>query len=240
MKKRSLLLVALCLFVCFAALAKPARILVFSKTKGFRHQSIAAGKLMFLGMQDSLKISVDTTEDASFFTTRNLKKYKVVVFLNTTGDVLDSLQQVAFADYIHHGGTFLGLHAASDTEYGWPWYNKLVGGYFVSHPKPQKATYTVLDKKHPATAFMPESFVRFEELYNFKDLQKDMVTFALQVDEKTYEGGKMGDFHPMAWYHDFEGGKAYYTALGHHPETYSDAQFQQHIAGALRWLLGRN
>ncbi len=233
------------LFVSFLLLAvsaqaqslKGKRILVFSKTAGFRHASIAQGKQLFLQIAASEKCKVDTTEDAGIFTAEKLQPYDVVVFLSTTGDVLNAAQQAAFQEYIRSGKSFLGIHGASDTEYDWPWYNQLVGGYFKDHPKPQTASYINLDSTHPATKFWPSVFSRFEEIYNIKALQKDKLKFLLAVDETSYEGGNMDGFHPAAWCHAFEGGRAFYTALGHHPETYSDPDFRKHILGALQWLL---
>lgn len=233
------------LFVSFLLLAvsaqaqslKGKRILVFSKTAGFRHASIAQGKQLFLQIAASEKCKVDTTEDAGIFTAEKLQPYDVVVFLSTTGDVLNAAQQAAFQEYIRSGKSFLGIHGASDTEYDWPWYNQLVGGYFKDHPKPQTASYINLDSTHPATKFWPSVFSRFEEIYNIKALQKDKLKFLLAVDETSYEGGNMDGFHPATWCHAFEGGRAFYTALGHHPETYSDPDFRKHILGALQWLL---
>lgn len=213
------------------------KFLVFSKTTGFRHQSIAQGKQMFLDMARASQFTVDTTEDAALFTDSKLAAYDVVVFLNTTGNVLNDQQQEAFQRYIRSGRRFLGIHAASDTEYDWPWYNQLVGGYFTSHPRPQLATYINLVPRHPATAFWPDRFARFEEIYNFKSMQPERLSFVLAVDEKSYDGGSMPAFHPMAWCQQFDGGRAFYTALGHHPETYADPDFRKHIAGALQWLL---
>lgn len=233
------------LFVSFLLLAvsaqaqslKGKRILVFSKTAGFRHASIAQGKQLFLQIASSEKCKVDTTEDAGIFTAEKLQPYDVVAFLSTTGDVLNAAQQAVFQEYIRSGKSFLGIHGASDTEYDWPWYNQLVGGYFKDHPKPQTASYINLDSTHPATKFWPSVFSRFEEIYNIKALQKDKLKFLLAVDETSYEGGNMDGFHPAAWCHAFEGGRAFYTALGHHPETYSDPDFRKHILGALQWLL---
>lgn len=216
---------------------KGKRILVFSKTAGFRHASITQGKQLFLQIAASEKCKVDTTEDAAFFTVEKLQPYDVVVFLSTTGDVLNAAQQAAFQEYIRSGKRFLGIHGATDTEYDWPWYNQLVGGYFKDHPKPQTASYINLDSTHPATKFWPAVFSRFEEIYNIKSLQKERLHFVMAVDETSYSGGNMDGFHPAAWCHVFEGGRAFYTALGHHPETYSDPDFRKHILGALQWLL---
>lgn len=133
---------------------RPA-VLVFYKTRGFHHASIPAGLAAFqqLGRENNLR--VDTTQQATRFVADTLRRYAAVVFLNTTGDVLDSTQQVAFEHYIGQGHGFMGVHAASDTEYNWPWYGKLVGAYFQSHPKVQLATVRVVDARHPATSFLP-------------------------------------------------------------------------------------
>jgi len=234
MRNLILTIFVLIISTVFAA-GKTRHLLVFSKTKGFRHESITAGKKMFIETAAQKNYTVDTTEDATVFTYANLKKYNAVVFLNTTGDVLDSAQQLAFEQYIQHGGGFVGIHSATDTEYDWPWYNKLVGAYFDSHPSPQNAHFDVVNKHFPATQNLPDTLNRFEELYNFKSLQKDILHFLITVDEKSYTGGKMNDFHPMSWYHLYDGGKAFYLELGHHPETYADAQYLQILWGGIDW-----
>ena len=216
---------------------KPPKILVFSKTTEHRHESINEGKKAFLKMGLENKWIVDTTEDASVFNNKNLFKYKVVIFLNTTGNVLDSLQQLSFQKYIKNGGSFVGIHGAADTEKEWPWYNGLVGAYFKSHPTPQEAWYHVVNKSHPAVIFMPDSLRRFEEIYNFYSFKKDLVNVILTVDEKTYSGGNMPGYHPISWCHSYQGGKAFYTAWGHHPETFSEKVFLKHILGGIKWAL---
>jgi type 1 glutamine amidotransferase len=205
-----------------------AHVLVFSKTAAYRHASIAEGKLALLKIGKENKLIVDTTEDAAVFTTDNLKKYKAIIFLNTSGDILNQEQQIAFQNYIRSGGSFVGIHAATDTEKDWPWYNELAGAYFKGHPKPQVARYNILDKKFPATAFMPDTLSRLEE---------DLVKVVMTVDEKSYTGGNMPDFHPAVWYHTFEGGKAFYTAWGHHPETFKEPLFVKHITAAIKWAV---
>ena len=216
---------------------KPPRILVFSKTVEYRHESIQEGKKALIKMAKENGWIIDTTEDASVFTTKNLDKYRVLIFLNTTGNILDSKQQIALQKYIHRGGNFVGIHGATDTEKEWPWYNGLVGAYFKDHPKPQDAWYHVVKKSHPAVSFMPDSLRRFEEIYNFYSFKKELVKVILTVDEKTYSGGNMPDYHPVAWHHTYEGGKVFYTAWGHHPETYSEKIFLKHILGGIQWVL---
>ena len=214
------------------------KILVFSKTAGFRHSSIGAGKSMFLSRSAAAGYQADTTEDAAIFTTKGLAPYKAVVFLNTTGDVLDSLQQIAFQDFIHKGGGYIGIHAATDTEYDWPWYNQLSGAYFDNHPKPQTATFHVLDKKFIATEHLPDSLVQKEEIYNFKSVQPGL-HYLITVDESTYQGGNMGKFHPISWYHTFEGGRAFYIEWGHFDSTFSSPVFQKLIYKALDWATAK-
>lgn len=213
------------------------KILVFSKTSGFRHgPAIKAGKAMFTDQSAAHQFLADTTEDAAVFTPENLKQYKAIVFLNTTGDILNEAQQNAFKSFIQHGGGFVGIHAATDTEYDWPWYNQLVGAYFDSHPKPQAATFRVLDKSFPAINHLPDSLHRKEEIYNFKSVQKGL-HYLIDVDETSYEGGKMGADHPIAWEHEFDGGRAFYVEWGHFPETFQNPSFEKLIYKALDWSI---
>lgn len=233
------LLPVLSLVFLSASAKHQKRILVFSKTAGFRHgSSIAKGKeaLMLMGKQNNFL--VDTTEDASVFNKKTLKKYDAVVFLSTTGNIFNEEQQTAFEQYLHSGKGFVGIHAASDTEYDWPWYGRLVGGYFASHPKQQNATLHVTDEKHISTQHLPKTWNRFDEWYNFKNLNNN-VKVLLTIDETSYEGGKNGSYHPMAWYHNYEGGRVFYTALGHTDASYKEEAFLKHVLGGIRYALGK-
>lgn len=167
----------------------------------------------------------------------NLKQYAAVVFLNTTGDVLNPQQEKAFEAYIKSGGGFVGVHAATDTEFDWPWYGKLVGAYFVKHPAQQFADLKVINAKTIATAHLPETWNRKDEWYNFKDISPD-INILLNIDENSYKGGSNGANHPMAWYHDFEGGRAFYTGLGHTAESYTDPLFLQHLWAGMQYAMG--
>lgn len=218
------------------AAARP-RLLVFSKTMGFRHDCIPVAKVAIMQLGQENGFDVDTTEDANAFEYKNLKKYAAVLFLNTTGNVLDDKEQAAMEKYIHKGGGFMGIHAATDTEYDWPWYNKLVGAWFTSHPKQQTATLVVVDKNNDATRHLGDKWSRWDEWYNFKDLNPDLHVL-IKIDESSYEGGKNGDNHPMAWYHDFDGGRAFYTEMGHTKESYSDKTYMRHVLGGLRYVMG--
>lgn len=217
----------------------PPRILVFSKTAQFRHSSIETGKAAILKLGAENGFIVDTTENADFFTESQLQQYAAVVFLNTTGDVLDYPQQAHFERYIQAGGGFVGVHAATDTEYDWPWYNQLVGAYFKGHPKVQTATLNRVDQAHRSTAFLEKTWSKKDEWYNFKNINP-AINVLLTIDESSYEGGTNGDNHPMAWYHDYDGGRAFYTGLGHTEETYEEPLFLQHLLGGIQYAIGQN
>lgn len=218
---------------------KKPRVLVFSKTAGYHHKSIPNGieAIKTIGLQNNF--DVDTTTDSTRFTYKNLKHYAAVVFLNTTGSVFDTMQKEALKKYIHEGGGFAGVHAATDTEYGWSWYGQLTGGYFESHPKQQQAKLTIVDSLHPATKGLPAIWMHFDEWYNFKQLSKNIQPL-IMVDETSYTGGKNGNFHPMAWYQKFEGGRVFYTGLGHTEACYTDPLFLKHLTGGLLYAIGKN
>lgn len=218
---------------------EPFSVLVFSKTAGFRHKSIPAGRDAIFELGKEHGFSVDTTEDASFFSDEKLKKYAAVIFLNTTMDVLDSANQVAFEKYIQSGNGFVGIHSAADTEYNWPWYGKLVGAHFKNHPPGvHEAVVKAIDQSHPATAKVPDYWMRTDEWYNFKDMNPD-VHVLCHLDETTYEGGEMGHPHPIVWYHDYDGGRAFYTGMGHTSETFSEPLFRLHLWGGIKYAAGK-
>lgn len=216
----------------------PDKVLVFTKTSKYRHKSIETGvkTVEALGKENNFEIT--HTEEASLFSTENLKNYKLVVFLSTSGDVLNEKEQIAFETFIKNGGSFMGIHAATDTEYEWPWFGKLVGAYFLDHPKQAKATVIKVDGKHISTSHLPHKWVRYDEWYNFKSVNKD-INVLLNLDETTYEGGKHGENHPIAWYHEFDGGRSFYTGLGHTVESYTEPEFKQHILGGILYGLKR-
>ncbi len=216
------------------------KVLVFSKTAAFRHGSIGVGKIALLKLGAENGFSVDTTEDASVFTEGNLKKYNAVVFLSTTGDILNHYQQAAFERYIQAGGGYMGIHAASDCEYNWPWYGNLAGAYFKNHPKPQMAKLVINDKTHISTAHLPAIWERSDEWYNFKKAPGAEVHTVISIDESSYEGGTNAPSHPMAWYHDYDGGRAYYTELGHTNESFADPLYMKHLLGGIKYAIGNN
>ncbi len=234
----ALLLASLC--VPISARSQESRVLVFSRTAGFRHSSIGVGIAAIRKLGQENGFSVDATEDASAFTSKNLARYRAVVFLNTTGDVLDAAQQDDFERYIQAGGGYVGIHSATDTEYDWPWYGRLAGAWFNGHPgnpNVRKGTYRVLDKSHPSTEGFPDTWAREDEFYNFKSIDPT-IHVLIEIDEKSYEGGTNGDHHPMSWYHDFDGGRAFYTNMGHTEATFSEPLFLRHLLGGLHYAMG--
>jgi type 1 glutamine amidotransferase len=241
--RSSIVSLAACLVLIVAVFELPAassrfNVLVFTKTAGFHHDSIPAGiqAIRSLGLQYGF--DVDDTADGAAFTDGNLSRYRVVVFLNTTGDILDLPQQAALEHFIQRGGGFVGIHSAADTEYDWPWYGRLLGAYFVSHPDIQSATLRVADASHPSTESLPREWIRTDEWYNFRELLSPDIGVLLTIDERSYSGGEMGGSHPISWRHPYEGGRAWYTAMGHTIESYSEPSFLVHIAEGIVWTAG--
>jgi type 1 glutamine amidotransferase len=214
-------------------------VLVFSKTTGFRHESIAAGvrAVRELGAADGF--AVTATEDGGAFAPDRLGRYAAVVFLNTTGDVLDADQRAAFEAYIRGGGGYVGVHSAADTEYDWPFYGGLVGAYFAAHPAVQPATVRVEDRGHPATAHLGDTWQRTDEWYDYRTNPRHAVRVLLRLVESSYSGGRMGADHPIAWCHAYQGGRSFYTGGGHTPGSYAEPDFRAHLLGGLRYAAGR-
>ncbi|MEV0895176.1 ThuA domain-containing protein [Actinoplanes sp. NPDC049802] len=223
-----------------AAAADPAYdVLVFSKTAGFRHDSIAAGVQAIRDLGAANNFTVTATEDAAAFTGANLARFETVVFLNTTGDVLDAGQQSAFEAYVRGGGGYTGVHAAADTEYDWPFYGQLVGAYFASHPAVQQATVKVEDRAHAATAHLPQTWPRTDEWYDYRTNARDTAHVLATLDEASYSGGRMGADHPHAWCKTVDAGRSFYTGGGHTQSAYSEPAFRAHLLGGLRYTARR-
>ncbi|MBZ6196269.1 ThuA domain-containing protein [Streptomyces olivaceus] len=215
------------------------KVLVFSKTAGFRHDSIPEGIAALKELGTPAGIQVTATEEAGQFTTNNLAKYDAVAFLSTTGDVLNADQQTAFENYIKNGGGYMGVHAAADTEYDWEFYGGLVGAYFDSHPAIQQATVRVEDHDHPATAHLDDAWERTDELYNYRTNPREQAKVLATLDETTYEGGTMKGDHPIAWCQSYGGGRSFYTGLGHTKESYADESFRGHLLGGMQYATGQ-
>lgn len=232
----SLLLAAL-LLISPAFAAPPERVLVFTKTAGFRHDAIPTAVATLKTLASDAGMVADHTEDAQAFTAGNLARYRVVVFASTTGDVLDDAQQAAMEGFVRGGGGFVGVHAAADTEYDWPWYGRLVGAYFKNHPPGLQSTH--VQPEHdgkPAGARWPIT----DELYNYRANPRAQVRVVAAVDEQEYEGGQMGADHPITWCHAFDGGRSWYTGLGHDEKVYADKNVLAQLARGLRYAAGRS
>lgn len=223
------------------ATGENASLLVFSRTAGYRHDSIPAGIQALTKLASERGWQLSATEDASTFNDASLANYNVVVFLSTTGDVLDDTQQSAFERFIRSGNGFIGIHSASDTEYDWPWYGELVGAYFREHPSIQAADVISEDTQNPATSALPTRWRRSDEWYAFQSNPRPNVHVLLSLDETSYDPGaaNMNGDHPIAWCHEYDGGRAFYTALGHTSESYTDGLFMSQLAGAVTWVLSK-
>lgn len=216
---------------------KTHHILIFTKTAGFYHSSIPQGvkAIQKIALQNNYNVTVTANPD--IFSGELLSLYSAVIFLNTTGDVLNPSQQEAFEQFIRNGGGYVGIHAAADTEFEWPWYNKLVGAKFAGHPNDpnvKQATVIVKQSAFPAVKGLPRKWVRTDEWYNYKDIQPGLVILA-KLDETTYTGGTHNGNHPIAWYHDYDGGRAFYTGGGHTDESYSEPLFIKHLEGGIKY-----
>lgn len=242
---RKLLTAFLIVAAGLTAQAQQFKALLFTRTAGFHHVSIHEGVDGVRHLGNRHNFSVDWQENPSAFTEEGLKKYDVVIFLNTTGDVLNAEQQAAFEKYIKSGKGWVGVHAAADTEYDWEWYTKMVGMMFKVHPAQQTAYLDVVNSNFPGLERFPKRMLWTDEWYEYqKPYKADDLTFLIGVDDKSYDptvkwgdnvGTGMGDFHPMAWYHNYDGGRAFYTGLGHIGLIYSDQTFLDHLYGGIYW-----
>jgi type 1 glutamine amidotransferase len=213
-------------------------LMVYSHTNGYRHQAIPDGIAALRALGRTHGWTVEATEDSTAFRRDRLSQVDVVVFLNTSGDVLGPQGQDALRRFVENGGGYVGVHAAADTEYDWPWYGRLVGAYFEGHPEIQEATLRVEDAGHPATRPLDRTWVHRDEWYNYRSNPRDSVRVLLTLDESTYEGGTMGDDHPITWCRTLGDGRAWYTGLGHTPESYADADVRALLTGGVRWAAG--
>ncbi len=226
-----------------AAAVEPAfRVLVFSYTQGFRHSSIASSNAAIQSMATANNFAATFTEDPAAFNSSNaatLATYDAVIFNSTTGDLLNAGQQATFESYIRAGGGFAGIHAASDAEYDWAWYNQLVGGYFNTHPANQNATIKINDRVNESTKHLTgDTWTRFDEWYNYRSFQADKVHVLLSLVESSYSGGTNGVEHPIAWCQEFDGGRSWYTGMGHTEASYTEPGFVSHLLGGIKIAAG--
>jgi type 1 glutamine amidotransferase len=227
-----------------AAAQKQFKALLVTITNGWRHESVHAGVLAIKDLATKNFFDVVYFEDPNSFNDKFLEQFQVIIFLNTTGNVLDSAQQKVMERFIQSGKGYVGIHSASDTEYDWDWYTKLVGRMFYIHPPVQTAKLQVLDPKFPGLQGFADGKLWTDEEYQFGPEKVSDLHYILGVDEKSYNpkvnwGGKkaegMGDLHPLAWYHNYDGGRSFYTALGHLPTVFNDAAFLNHLYAGILW-----
>ena len=226
----------------------PKRILVYTRNgptldgkKGYVHDNIASSVAMLRKLGQENGIAVDVSDDPKSFTDDNLRQYRVLVFSNTNNEIFDTGEQrAALQRFIRAGGGFVGIHSVCGSMRDWPWFWQMLGGTFVRHPKLQPFTIAVVDHQHPSTSFLGATWSWTDEFYYLKEMPKDLhillagdlstlVDPAKPKDQKT---------QPLAWYHVFEGGRCWFTALGHKQEHYSDPKYQQHILGGIKWAMG--
>jgi type 1 glutamine amidotransferase len=248
MNRIKLLLVLLVLQFSFAfksSAQKQFKVLLVTTTKGWHHESVHAGVLALQQMGVRNFFDVVLWEDPSGFTDEYLNMFHAVFLLNTTGEFFDATQQNVMERFIESGNVFVGVHSASDTEYDWEWYNKLVGRMFHIHPTIQTAKMKILDSKFPGLQGFEQDRLWTEEFYEFGPEKISGLNYVLGVDESTYnpkadwgaraKGEGMGKLHPLSWYHNYDGGRAFYTALGHLPTNWAEPAFLNHLYAGIFW-----
>jgi type 1 glutamine amidotransferase len=239
MRKLLILLLLAMGYVNCDAQQPAKRVLIFAKTAKYHHESIPDGIKAIQKLGAANNFSVDTTTNSALFTDDNLKRYAAVIFLSTSGNVLDTAQKISFVRYIEAGGGYMGIHGASTSDKDWAWYGNLVGAVFTDHPEPQDAVIVITDPKDPATKNLPPRWAHKDEWYNFRQLPQG-VHVLFTVDESTYKGGKHGSYHPLAWYHPYDGGRAFYTAIGHFSDFYADPLFLNHLLAGINYAMGNH
>lgn len=229
---------------CVLASAQQFKALLVTTTRGWRHESIDAGVLALQELGKKNYFDVVLFQDPNGFTDDFLKQFQVVIFLNTTGDIFDSAQHKVMERFIQSGKGFVGIHSASDTEYGWDWYTKLVGRMFYIHPEIQTARINIIDNSFPGLQGFAGNKWWTDEWYEFGPEKISGLHYIIAVDESSYnpkiqrgdkKGKGMGKFHPIAWYHNYDGGRSFYTALGHMVSDYSDPAFLNHLYAGIFW-----
>jgi uncharacterized protein len=213
------------------------RLLLFTRTTDYRHDSIPAGVAMVEAIGDADGFDVDAHEDPTAFERANLESYDIVCWLSTCGTILTEPQRVAFSRWLKAGGAFVGIHSATASEYDWPVFETIIGARFENHPELQRATILVEDRDHPSTVHLQPTWQWDDEWYNFRLSPRGRVRVLATVDEATYSGGEMGSDHPIAWCGSYGDGRTWYTSLGHSVAAYRDPMFIEHVRGGINSLV---
>jgi uncharacterized protein len=248
MKVVKFLLVLAIITVCIqpkaSAQAKQFKALLVTTTNGWHHESVHYGVVALKELAVRNYFDVTLLENPGGFNDKYLEQFQVIIFLNTTGNILDSTQQKVMERFIKAGKGYVGVHSASDTEYGWDWYTKLVGRMFQIHPVIQTAKLNIVDATFPGLQGFANNKLWTDEWYEFGPEKTTGLNYVLAVDESTYDvkvdwgakkGTGMGKLHPISWYHNYDGGRSFYTALGHLPAIYSDQAFLNHLYAGILW-----
>jgi len=223
-------------------------VLIYTRNgEGYVHDNIKASVDALVAICQQNNIVYESSDDPTLFTDENLKKYDAIIFSNTNNEAfLTQDQRDAFQRFIQAGGGFMGVHSATASERDWPWFHAMIGGLFVRHPKLQPFDIKVIDHTHPSTLHLGDVWTWEDECYFMDHLNPDMhvllaadLTTLDDPERETYPGTTFGDLFPLCWIHEYDGGRQFYTALGHKIEHYDDPDFRQHLQGGLLWVLGK-
>ncbi|KAI0648914.1 trehalose utilization-domain-containing protein [Trametes meyenii] len=237
-----------------SAQSSVARILIYSATRDFRHDSIPTAVDALVAQGPAANISFDHTEDQGWFTDDRLQQYDALLFLSNTGEVLDDTGKAAFQKYLDLGGNFIGIHSASDCLRNTTFFQKELGAAFDYHPELQNATVDVVGPSHPSTSMLPKAWAVRDEMYNFKSDPRSVgAVVVLSADESSYTDPgprkfDQGTPHPTAWFQEHgagvddgsTAGRSFYTSLGHLNETWHNDLFLAHVMGGIQWALQSN
>jgi uncharacterized protein len=252
-KKLTFFFLICVLFSTQAIAQKQFKVLLITETAGWHHESIDNGIVAINELAATHNFEVHRQQEAIKITENGLKDYDAVIFLSTTADIFDDNEQAAFEKYIQSGKGYVGIHAASDTEYEWEWYTKLVGRMFHIHPVQQTAKLKIIDHNFPGLEHFPNTLLWTDEWYEFGEEKVDDLNYLVTVDENSYDpnvtwknsatdkdgnridrvGKGNGELHPISWYHEFDGGRSFYTALGHIEKVYENPWFLDHLYGGI-------
>ena len=225
---------------------KQFKALIVTTTRGWHHESLHSGVLAIQELGRKNFFDAVLFENPNGFTDEFVKQFQVIIFLNTTGDIFDSAQQKVMERFVQSGKGFVGIHSASDTEYDWDWYTKLLGRMFHIHPVIQTARLTIIDPTFPGLQGFTGNKLWTDEWYEFGPEKISGLNYIMSVDETSYDpnvvwadrnlkGVGMGKLHPVAWYHNYDGGRSFYTSLGHMPAIFSDPLFLNFLYAGIFW-----